>query len=89
MVITVKYKKKTLPLEYALQGAGNVKLYEVPAAYSDDGFCACVWGYNDMEPVPGCAVDDTVLLAHFKIHDESAAVRVAAAFLAKGVSYAD
>ena len=88
MVITVTYQKKSLPLEYALSGAGEAKLYAVPAAYSDDGFCACVWGRDEMEPVPGCAVGRATLLAHFTIQDEDAAQRVAAAFLAKGVSYA-
>jgi len=47
--------------------SGHVKLYAVPENYSDDGLYLATWANGEIEPIPACAIGDTLMLAHLEM----------------------
>lgn len=87
MNITFTHKKKKG--EIPVSGPSEVKYYAVPTSYSDDGYFAAVWSGQDLEPVPACAAEDAVLLAHIKANQqEDGSFVLQELFCAEGVKYA-
>ena len=80
--------KKTV--EVAVDGPCALKVYEVPAAYSDDKLFAAVWMPGDLEPIPACRHADAVLLAHVElVKGDGDAMKLVQMRLARGeVRYA-
>lgn len=87
MTITITHGKKQVALE--MPEGGQLKLYQVPAAYSEDRYFAAAWGRTELEPLPGCAQGEATLLAHLSGGQGSMEPALQAIYLKKGVSYAE
>lgn len=66
--------------------SGHVKLYAVPENYSDDGLYLATWANGEIEPVPACAIGDTLMLAHLEMTQDGKSCK--RNYLAEGVKYA-
>lgn len=84
-IVFTQGKKK---IEIPLSGVSEVKLYGVPTAYSADGFFASVWMRGELEPVPACAVAESILLAHVELSRSDGGLQLLEHVCREGVSYA-
>lgn len=87
MKITFSYGRKKVACELA--AGQRLRLYSVPADYSEDGFYAATWERERLEPVPACDATRTKLLADLECgaagdDEETLHER----YLAEGVRYA-
>ncbi len=74
-------------VETALTAGDSLTLYAVPQEYSEDGLFLAVWGRNELEPIPACAVPTLLLRLSMSdgMNGEAAPVEH---FKAEGVTYA-
>lgn len=74
-------------VEASLTAGESLTLYAVPQEYSQDGLFLAVWGRNELEPVPACAVPALLLRLSMSdgMGEEAAPVEH---FKAEGVTYA-
>ncbi|MBQ9452493.1 MAG: hypothetical protein IJU65_04265 [Desulfovibrio sp.] len=81
MEITFKKAKVTVDC----QSGDRVKLYTVPAAYSEDELYLAHWRYGQVEPMPACAGREAELLADLTIVQEGE-TQTATGYRAEGVT---
>lgn len=85
MDILISYDNQELPL--SLAGGDSAALYDVPAAYSEDGLYLAQWGAGELEPLPACGAR-TPLLRLRLASGEDGADSLVEDFKAEGVHYA-
>lgn len=88
MKISLSYARKKTKCE--LSEGERLRLYAVPAEYSEDGLYLAVWQRTRYEPVPACDAAQTTLLADLEcgLAGADAAPVLLEHYLVKGVKYA-
>jgi|GEM_PF-1612468 len=89
MQLDFTHGDKTVPVPYGGAFGGFIKLYEVPATYSDDCYYAAVWQQGELEAVPACEIGIETLLAYVAIDLDGAGLKARTIYLAKEVAYAE
>lgn len=49
--------------------SGDAKFYQVPIEYSPDGYYIAKWEEGAIEPIPACAISDTLMLCHVRVEN--------------------